>query len=138
MSDSLSTDLQLTSLSLSDILNMTLLGDESFYRCEPVDRLLALGETYACDYRRLLDAGTKLRLENERLARELADMTSDYLRVHKAFCDLKYPETAHPDVPAAPREELGGWRCDHCQEWNRWGPNDGVCTRCSVTRGCSE
>lgn len=39
------------------------------------------------------------------------------------------------DVPATSREELGGWRCDHCQEWNRWGPNDGNCTRCTVTRG---
>jgi hypothetical protein len=38
--------------------------------------------------------------EIERLERELADMTSDYLRVHNAFCDLKYPETARDDVPS--------------------------------------
>jgi hypothetical protein len=69
--ESKATDLQLTSLSVSDIMHMTLLGDESFYPCESVDRLLALGETYARDYGRLLDAGTRLRLENERLRRDL-------------------------------------------------------------------
>lgn len=49
----------------------------------------------------------------ERLERELADMTSDYLRVHKALCDLKYPETAHPDVPSN-RCEHGVWAGDVC------------------------
>lgn len=37
MAELLPTDLRLESLSVSDILNMTLLGDESFYRCAPVD-----------------------------------------------------------------------------------------------------
>lgn len=35
-------------------------------------------------------------------------------------------------------DPLGGWRCDTCQEWNRWGPNDGNCTRCFARRSPSD
>lgn len=50
----MTTDQRLESLSFSDIANRTLLGDESFYLCEPVDSMMAKKDAALKSIRRWL------------------------------------------------------------------------------------